>query len=302
MKVLFISSGNIKGGISPIIYNQGESLKSKNCQIEYFTINQKGIFGYINHVFKLRNHIKSNKYDLFHAHYSLSAFVASLAGAKPLVTSLMGSDVLNKNFSRFIIRFLAKNTWKTTIVKSEEMKSILEIDSVKVIPNGVNMNLFKPMKKKESLHKLGWNSQKKHILFAGSIKRPEKNYDLFKFAVEYLNDELVEIHTLENVENSLMPILYNASDVIVLTSKHEGSPNVIKEAMACNRPIVSVNVGDVKEVIKDTEGCYITSNNAIEIANKIKNAFQFESTEGRSKIKHLNSDTIADKLFEIYNN
>ena len=92
----------------------------------------------------------------------------------------------------------------------------------------------------------------------------------------------------------------NASDVILLTSLWEGSPNVIKEAMACNRPIVSTDVGDVKSIIQDTKGCYISTNNSKDIAKKITLALRFKNTNGRINIDHLKKENIAKKLVNIY--
>ncbi len=103
------------------------------------------------------------------------------------------------------------------------------------------------------------------------------------------------------IENKLFPLYLNACDVFVLTSFNEGSPNVIKEAMACNVPIVSTDVGDVKEVILDTEGCFITSYDPVDVANKIDKAMAFNmSTKGRENIEFLESNVIANNLISIY--
>jgi len=104
MKVLFVCSGNAKTGISPIVKNQGESLKEAGCEIEYFTINSKGFWGYFSTIPKLRRHFLYEDYDLVHAHYSLSATVTYLARVKPLIVSLMGSDVSEKNWLSWFVR------------------------------------------------------------------------------------------------------------------------------------------------------------------------------------------------------
>ena len=102
MRVLFVSSGNSVKGISPIIKNQGDSLVDMGVDLTYFTIKGKGFKGYSNSVFKLKKVLNKNEYDIIHAHYSLSAIVASFAGAKPLVVSLMGSDVKHNNYYKYI--------------------------------------------------------------------------------------------------------------------------------------------------------------------------------------------------------
>ena len=103
MKILFVSSGNSQNGISPIIKNQGESIVKAGIELEYFLIKGKGIKGYFKSIFTLRKHLKNNTYDIVHVHYSLSAIVASLAGAKPLIVSLMGSDVKSNSWFKWIL-------------------------------------------------------------------------------------------------------------------------------------------------------------------------------------------------------
>ncbi len=303
MKILFVCSGNNKFGISPIVKNQGESLKENGIHLDYFTITGKGIKGYFKNIFYLKKYIKKNSYNIIHAHYLLSAIVASLAGAKPLVVSLMGSDVKSSLFFRFIIRFFHSFFWSITIVKSKEMKYSLRIKGVKVVPNGVDFNKFKPIDKKEAVKERGWDLSQKHVLFAANPIRTVKNFKLAKKAVDLLVDKKIELHYLENIPNNKVPYYYNASDVVLLTSLWEGSPNVIKEAMASNIPIVSTDVGDVREIIGETQGSYICSFDPTDVAEKIDLAFQFlGKTKGRKRIKELGLDDriIANKLIEIY--
>ncbi|MBR0439547.1 MAG: glycosyltransferase, partial [Bacilli bacterium] len=91
MRILFVSSGN--RGYDPLIHNQGDSLAYQGNIIKYFPITGKGVLGYLSNVRKLKRYLKDNSFDVVHAHYSLTAFVVSLAKASPLVVSLMGSDV-----------------------------------------------------------------------------------------------------------------------------------------------------------------------------------------------------------------
>ena len=300
LKILFVSSGNSKDGISPIVKNQGESIKKQDIDLEYYTIKGKGVKGYVKAIFKLRKHLKNNSYDIVHAHYSLSAFVASLAGATPLIVSLMGSDVKANYWIKFIIYIFDFLSWSSIIVKSEDMKLSLGIKKSKVIPNGINMDRFIPMNQTLAQKKLNWDNSKKHILFAGNSSRKVKNFQLAKKSFDLLNNKNMELHTLTDIPNEDMPYYYNATDVVILTSLWEGSPNVIKEAMACNRPIVSVNVGDVEKILNNIEGCYITKHDSQEISQKIKKSLTYNSTKSRNKISYLNEEIIAKKLIKIY--
>ena len=116
-----------------------------------------------------------------------------------------------------------------------------------------------------------------------------------------LNIDNIELKYLNNVPFDRMVYYYNSSDVVLLTSLWEGSPNVIKEAMACNIPIVSLNIGDVNEIIKHTEGCYLAKKDPNDISIKIENALKFgKRTSGRSDIKHLSSEIISIKITDLY--
>lgn len=301
MKVLFVSSGNSINGISPIIKNQGESLSHQGIQLNYFTINGKGLFGYLKNVSILRQAILRNNYDIIHAHYSMSAFVASLANARPLVVSLMGSDVKAKPYYKYLIRLFNKLSWSKLIVKSEEMKSLLGIDNVGVISNGVDFDKFKPINKSLAINKLGWNMNNKHILFAANPNRFVKNFQLAKSAFDLLDNTEIEMHFLEDVSNELMPYYHNAADVVLLTSFWEGSPNVIKEAMACCRPIVATDVGDVKKLIGGTAGCFVSDFQKERISSDLRIALEFNSmTLGRQNISHLDSKIVAYQLIDCY--
>lgn len=307
MKVLFVCSGNSVLGISPIIKNQAESLIkfSPDLTIDYFCIIGKGLKGYMENIKPLRKQIKDNRYDIIHAHYSFSAFCASLAGAKPLVVSLMGSDVkANVLFKLLIKLFTFFYAWKAVIVKSEDMKRSLGLKKAYVIPNGVDMNMFQPMHQQQCQAQLGWDSEKKHILFPANPKRYEKNYDLAAAAFRLLNDTSIQIHCFENIPHVQTPIWYNAADAVLLTSLWEGSPNAIKEAMACCRPIVCTKVGDVLSLLRNCKGSYISDFNPRDIANNIASALLFNGiTNGDECLKELllDAENVANKIFNIYN-
>jgi teichuronic acid biosynthesis glycosyltransferase TuaC len=306
MKVLFVSSGNSAFGISPITKNQGNSLNSCGAEIFYFPIFGKGLINYIKNCFLLKQHLSINNYDIIHAHYSMSGFVAALAFAKPLVVSLMGSDVQNDYLSKLFIKIFHKLSWKYTIVKSARMYSRLGLTNTSVIPNGVNTETFNSMDKRVCQKQLGWNYNKKHILFAANPSRPEKNYALAKQAFSILNKGNIELHSLINVSPEQMPLWMNSADVVLLVSLWEGSPNVIKEAMACNRPIVSTDVGDLGWLLGGTPGCYIVSFNPEGVAAKLKIALEFSEKKGQTKGRDqlielgLDSETIAKRIIIVY--
>ena len=191
MKKLIISSGNNIFGISPIVKSQGESLKDNGLKLEYFTIKGKGLIGYLKNIFLLKTHLNQYNYDIIHAHYSLSAMVASLAGANPLIVSLMGSDTQANWFIRVFIRLFNAVQWCVLIVKSQRMAENLRVSNPYVIPNGVDFSLFKPISQSTAREKIGFENGEKYILFISNIERYEKNYTLAQKAISLLKDDNV---------------------------------------------------------------------------------------------------------------
>jgi len=307
MKVLYVISGN-KKEISPIFANQLESLKPFLTSTKIFQVKGNGLFGYLKNIKPLRKAILEFNPDLVHAHYSFCGMIASVAGSRKTVVSLMGSDVKQGGIFKYLVRFFQKYYWHLTIVKSEEMKRTIRSRDIHVVPNGVNVDLFKPLNVKECREKLSWKSEGIHILFAANAENAIKNYPLFKKSVELIQHEMPEmiIHSLHDIPNDEMPLYYNAADVVCLASKWEGSPNVIKEAMACNRPIVSTNVGDVMWLCGTERGHFVTESDPRKMASELKKAIIFSKeelqTNGRDRLTELGLDshTVAKKISSIY--
>ena len=172
MKVLFVSSGNSKKGISPIVLAQGESLKKAGIAVAYFPILGKGLRGYLKNVRPLKRHMRKKKHDIVHAHYSLSALAATLSGSKPLVVSLMGSDIRLGFVFRYAVKFAASWIWDALIVKSRDMQQHIGIQKSVIIPNGVDMEAFKPHEKKK--FKISWAGKKQKYISCLRPVLPER--------------------------------------------------------------------------------------------------------------------------------
>jgi glycosyltransferase involved in cell wall biosynthesis len=292
MKVLFISSGK-RGSVGEVVKNQGDSLAKEGIEVDYYII-KSGLWGYLSAIPNISRTFKKGNYNLAHAHYSFSGFAASLAGSSPLVVSLMGSDAYMSGFLRNAARLFYKYRWSSTIVKTRKMKELLRIDNAHVIPNGVDITKFRPIPKAESRIRIRFTMDKKLVVFLSDPKRPEKDFNLAQQSVRAMNDSNIELLPVFDVPSGEVPFYINAADVLLLTSKYEGSVNVIKEAMACNCPVVSTNVGDVKWVTGDTKDCFITSFEAEDIALKIKAALvPGRKTNGRQRIIELGLDSIS---------
>ncbi len=306
MKVLFVSSGNSHYGITPFIKSQGESLREQGVDLEFYTIKGKGIKGYLKNIFPLRKYIKEKNFDIIHAHYGLTALTCLMTFVNvPIVISVMGSDAygdfdnkgkrIKSSYFEMVLTQIALFFSKRIIVKSKNLYNYIPYKKrAVIIPNGVNTDIFKP-----------YNNTvvKNKILWLANPKNPRKNFNLLQKAFELLKGNDVTLVNPYPIKHSDFPKYLNNCSVFVLSSFNEGSPNVIKEAMACNIPIVSTDVGDVREVIGNTEGCYITSFEPKDVADKIKKALQFgKRTNGRQRIIELglDSETIAKKIIKVY--
>lgn len=301
INVLFVSREKGKGQVGSIIKAQGESLKN-DAVVSYYSISGKGSVTYIKHIPKIRRYAKQHKIDVIHAHYSFSAYTAALAFSAPVICSLMGSDIQVKGIKRILIKAFSLFFWKSVIVKSRRMKEKINIKNAIVIPNGVNRDIFNEIPPLRAFNEINLESDKKYILFLANPARLEKNFQLALKSFNLLEQKSdIELIPIYNVPHKEIPYYLSASMVLLLTSIWEGSPNVIKEAMACNCPIVSTDVGDVREVIGETEGCYLTSFEAEDVAEKLKMALDFgKRTNGREKIQHLDDRVIAERLIEVY--
>jgi glycosyltransferase involved in cell wall biosynthesis len=306
MKVLFVSSGNSNTGISPIVKKQGESLQNEGMSLSFFTIKGKGVLGYLKNINKLKRRINEYQPDLIHAHYSLCGFVSALTKPKqPIVTSLMGSDAASKKSLTGLIKYFKTQSWSHCIVKSEEMKISLGFEDISIIPNGVDLEMFQSQPKAEAQQKLGWSKAHRHILFGANPDRAVKNFDLTNEAFNQFKAEYpeVQLHVLKDKKHEDIPLLMNASDIMVLSSLREGSPNVVKEAMACSVPIVATNVGDVAWLFGDVPGHYVSDFNASDMKHQLVKALNFDKkTEGRERILNLGLDdqSTAKRIINIY--
>jgi glycosyltransferase involved in cell wall biosynthesis len=306
MKVLIVCSGT-HGILSPFVKEQMDSLAELGVEISLFQIQKDGIIGYLQHLRPLKKHIVKYKPDIIHTHYGFSGLLANLQRKVPVITTYHGSDInamLPFFFSKFAILLSKHNIFVSPklLLKAKVKKDY------SIIPCGVNVNAFNVVDRNESRKKMNMDLARKYVLFSSAFSNHVKNYPLAKQAIRLLaskgyDTELIEFkgYSREKAVN-----LINAVDCILLTSFSEGSPQLVKETMACNQSIVATNVGDIAWLFGGTVGCYLTSFDPNDIAEKIKLAVEFNmknaGTNGRERIIELGLDTVtvAKKILEVY--
>lgn len=302
MRILIINSCNSSGDPHKYVFvkEQADALRAIGLTIEHYCIIGKGIIGYLKNLNSLIRKVSIFKPDIIHAHYGLSGLLANFQRKVPVVTTYHGSDINNSKaflFSRLSIIMSAHNIFVSEDIRK---KSILKSKN-SLIPCGVDTKLFSPIDRKSARSTLGIKNDKKVILFAGSFSRKVKNAALAKAAISLMSN--IELIELKGFRREQVAKLINASDALLMTSFSEGSPQIIKEAMACNCPIVSVPVGDVPEMIENLEGYHISSYNATDIAIKLQKSLDFKGKiAGRERImeKGLDNITIANRLKGLF--
>jgi teichuronic acid biosynthesis glycosyltransferase TuaC len=273
MRILIVASGNTKA-VSPFIIEQVESLKKIDIHIEYFLIKGKGWTGYLKSLSKLKKKIKNKNFNLIHAHYGLSGLLATLQRRIPVIITFHGSDInINKNYKWSFIasRLSSKNIF---VHKDQPKKLKVMLNEKDIIPCGINLKIFQPKDKVALRKKLDWDQKKVYILFSSSFDKPVKNVNLaYKSTQNIKNSELIELKNYTKIELSN---LMNAADLLLVTSFSETGPLIVKEAIACNCPVVSTDVGDVKEIIVKRKNSFVTSYNPKEIEAVIKKVIKLK--------------------------
>ena len=299
MRILIVASYN-KNYFAPFILEQVDALRQLGCEVDYFGVVGKGIKGYLSAFSALRKKIKSFKPDVIHAHYGLSGLLANLQRSVPVVTTYHGSDINLPKVLRLSKIAMKLSAWNI-FVSQRNVYIAQPKKKYMLLPCGVNLPNYKESEISAVKEKLHWNPNKKYILFAGAFDNRVKNAKLAQDSVSLVeNTELIE---LKGYTREQVTALFYVVDSFLMTSFTEGSPQVVKEAMACGCPIVSVDVGDVADRIEGLDGCYITERNPQDIANKLNKVLSLNSrTKGRERIIELGltNDLVAKKLVEIY--
>jgi teichuronic acid biosynthesis glycosyltransferase TuaC len=267
----------------------------------------------------VRRAIAQTQPDLVHVTYGgVMAYLTTRAVRdRPVVVYFRGSDLLGNSANAFLRRFtiylgvLASRRAAVraagATVDSERLRSALPkgaaAGNVWIVPSGIDLELFAPLDRAACRTELGWPAGSKSVLFTSSPHRPEKRYALADAAVSRLRATGwdVDLRVLEGVVHSDVPTWINACDAVLLTSTHEGSPNAVKEALACNVPVVAVDVGDVRQRIASVKGCYIAAPTAEDLAAKLDLALAAGGrVDGRTTLTDISVERTAKRLRDIY--
>ncbi|ELY82710.1 glycosyltransferase [Natrinema gari] len=242
-----------------------------------------------------------NGYDLIHAHYGLTAPMALAQLRQPVVLSLWGSDVHGPAAP---VSRLSAPFCDAVVVMSEEMRTALGRECT-VIPDGVDLEKFRPEPQDRAKKRVGWDddADAHEILFPYSPARGVKNYTRAERVVTVVDNLLerpVRLRTVYGVDHDAVSDYMNAADALLLTSDSEGSPNSVKEALACNLPVVAVDVGDVRERLAGVTPSHVATTDEELIRGLIDVLERGERSNGREAAREVSIDRTADRLLTVY--
>ena len=284
-------------GLGAFVASQVASLQQRGHHIDVCFLDvRRSKWELIAGIARVRRAVSTGYYDLVHAHFGYNGIPAVLQKRVPTVISYCGTDLHSPNL-RPISRWVARRT-DACIVKSASLQRLLG-HPAHIIPNGVDTTRFCPGDKSEVRRHLGLHPEKAYILFvATDPSRPEKRYDLAQKAVARAGAELLLLHQRPHGD---APLYYQAANALILTSAYEGSPNAVKEAMACNLPIVSTDVGDARAILADAHNCRISPDDPQALSEALRDVLRDgKPSNGREKMAHLSAGHIAAQVIQLY--
>lgn len=293
--------------VSPFVREQTEALRQAGNVVSVCALKGNGILSYITGFRQLNYAISTFKPDVIHAHYGLTGMICCLLRRVPVVVTYHGSDINNPKVLRFSRITIRRAAWNIFVSERMVEKAQPKRKNYTVLPCGIDLMDEQLTPKAVARKQMKLDAAMQYVLFAGAFDNAVKNSALAKATVDLYNRQtesnclLIELRGYSRKEVNL---LMCAADAFLLTSHNEGSPQVLKEAMACGCPIVSVDVGDVAERLQGLEGCFVAkSYQPEEIANLLQQAIQFNArTQGRERIieQGLDNRQVAQRLIDVY--
>ena len=318
IRVLMITTGWPQPGkpqTTHFIKRQAEFLRAHGVEVDvfYFRAFRRPV-AYLRAWIEVQRRLRRGRYDLVHAQWGQSA-VPAMPKRLPLVVTFRGGDVhgipdgkggqrLAGRLLQAFCRYVARRA-DAVILVSEHMRPLLgrHQTPVHVFPSGLDFSLFRVIPPDEARRHLGLPADRRLILFAGDPASQRKRHRLAQAAVHVLSRTLpAELVVTWGVPHADMPYYMNACDAMVFTSSQEGSPNVVKEALACDLPVVSVVVGDVPTRLAGVANCEVTADERPEtIAAALERVLRKgERSTGRHAVRDLDENAIARGVIGVY--
>jgi glycosyltransferase involved in cell wall biosynthesis len=299
---------------APYLVRQVDFLRRAGVSVDVFPFRgARNPLNYLEAWKRLRTRLRSGRYDLVHAQFGQSALL-TWPKRLPLVVTFHGCDLQGVKrpdgrmsaagaFLQWLCRHIASRA-DGVILVSERMRRFLPARvKATVIPTGLDFGEIPLVPRDQARVSLNLPLAERLVLFVGNPSETVKRHWLAERAVQALNRTCDARLVLGwGMSRSQILLLMNACDVLLMTSIQEGSPCVVKEALACNLPIVSLDVGDVSVRIRDVAGCEVChSENPEAIAAALERVLERdERTEGRQAVADLDERLLTGQIIAVY--
>lgn len=311
MPRILVVAHSVNGAFVPFVTEQARSIAKAGCIVDTYGVVGKGVRGYLSNLRALKRKIREFKPDLIHAHYGLTGLLCTLQRKVPVVTTYHGSDIHSGGWVLRLSKLCIRRSVFNIFVSEGLLEKVYppKVENSMIIPCGVDMETFFRIPRSEALRNLNgsgivMDEGRHYVVFAGAFANEVKNPALAKESVALLAQEYaVELVELKGYTREQVNWLLNAADCLMMTSHREGSPMVVKEAMAAGCPVVSVDVGDVSLRLGGTKGCHIAEKNPSAIAAAVESTIKSGArTDGRDWILTEECDTecVAKQLLRVY--
>ncbi len=286
------------------VKEQVDAIRERSVNVDVFIIKGIKILKYLTAALSLRKKLLSRKYDVVHMHYGLSAIPVlvlkylGLIRRTRLVLTLHGSDVLGIPIVRGITR-IAVAKCDDVVSVSEQIQSIVSAFSNRVhyVPCGIDEMFYEEEIQQNA------RQERKLVIFPSSPMRKEKNYELFTKVMENVRERYVgdiDIAVVRGMTRTQVRKLLDKATCLLMTSRHEGSPQIVKEAIARDLPVISTDVGDVSSITDGLELC-VVSNDFQGLVDGVLSALSSKKVEYSKERKELfKGGKVAEKIVGIY--
>ena len=260
----------------------------------------------------VRRRVRNDRFDVIHAHFG-QAGVTALGCRLPLVVTMHGSDLqgivgddgrytMRGRVLRILSRFVARVADRVIVVSDAVGRNVPKSVRYTVIPLGVDLDVFRELPKDGLREELGLAPGRKLVLFAGRPDVPVKRYDLAQSVIALLDDIDVSLIVVSGQSPDTVAKYMNACDALLVTSLHEGSPTMVKEALACQLPVVSVDVGDVRKRIGGVPGCFVVPDDQPQtIAAALRNVLVRGSrSDASAAVTDIDARVTARRVIDVY--
>jgi teichuronic acid biosynthesis glycosyltransferase TuaC len=285
------------------VRDQVDEVRRRGIEVDLFAF-PPGRGEYAPATRRLRALLRRERFDLVHAHYGLAGWVARLAGATPLIVTFHGTDVRH-HLVGHLSRRLA---WRVDLVAGvsralfepeDGRPGLPAVPGSAVLPCGPDLSRFGPSSRAEARRELGLDPAGGYLFFPANPSRPEKRHDR---AAEVAAACGADLLTGGSIEPERMPLWLNAADAVLVTSEYEGFGMAAVEALACDVPVLSTDVGIAPYALRGIDGCLCAP---FEVSTWTAVARRhLAATDprvaGAARAATLSAATMAERVIEAY--